>query len=61
MKISLNHILFSGLCLASLLAFTGCTPAETGGGSEPGAFYGPNTSNTPDYTDNMRSEFRNNW
>lgn len=60
MKKLATRLILSTVGMSALFAMTSCTTPDTGDGTTSG-FYGPSTANTSDYTDRMRSEYRNNW
>ncbi|MEM7601883.1 MAG: hypothetical protein AAF357_10775 [Verrucomicrobiota bacterium] len=53
--------ILTAFAAASLFALSSCTPSAPADGTTNQGFYGPSTENTPNYTDQLRSEFRNNW
>jgi len=60
MKTTISRLVLCTLTIGAFLVLASCTPSDSGDGTTSG-FYGPSTANTPDYTENLRSEFRNNW
>lgn len=61
MKKSLSLAIAFGLSLCAASLFTGCSSTGSSDSASPGTYYGPSTENTPNYTEQMRSYFRNNW
>jgi hypothetical protein len=60
MKKTFFRLLLPAFANSALFSLSSCTPSDTGDGTTSG-FYGPSTANTSEYTDQMRSNFRNNW
>ncbi len=56
----LSRLVLLAVAAGTIACLVSCTPSETGDGTTSG-FYGPSTANTPNYTEQLRSEFRNNW
>lgn len=77
MRILCKGLIVPVTCLSFVAILSGCTTSDSsssspvygrstvGSGSSntppPAPYYGPDTSNTANSTDRMRSEFRNNW
>lgn len=61
MNFSLRNLLFAVVALVSFLILSGCSKSKWGDGDMSGSYYGPSSSNTVNYTDQKRSDFRNNW
>ncbi|MDF1657598.1 MAG: hypothetical protein P1U58_08290 [Verrucomicrobiales bacterium] len=60
MKMILSRLFLTAIAASALFALSSCTPSNKNSGTNTG-FYGPSTENTSNYTDQLRSEFRNNW
>lgn len=57
MKKTVRRLALPTLAISALLTVAACTPSDTGDGTTTG-FYGPSSANTPDYTDQVRNEFK---
>ncbi|MDF1826169.1 MAG: hypothetical protein P1U68_16095 [Verrucomicrobiales bacterium] len=61
MKKTIFRLILPVVAVSALFALSSCTtPPDSGDGTTTG-YYGPSTANLPDYTEQRRAEFRNNW